>query len=281
MAKKEIIFLFANLEAILFTERENIMKVTILGCGSTYGVPVAGGDWGLCDPKNIKNRRMRPAAFIEYKNTKILIDMGPDFREQTARFNIQDLDAVLITHYHADHILGIFELPRFMRSMTKDLNVYTDIETFEGIKRSFYYLFSNEERVTYYGDHRITWNIIKADEEFFINEISILPMLQHHGYMNTMGFRISDFAYNTDLKSIPDHNFDYLKGLKLWVVDCDNYQETDSHNHVEQMLEWARTINPEKVILTHMDEDMDYETLCKILPEHIRPGYDGQVIHIS
>lgn len=251
------------------------MKITVLGCGATYGVPVSGNDWGDCDPNQPKNIRLRPSVCVEYKSAKIIIDIGPDFREQTNRYGLHDLDAIIITHCHGDHIFGIFELPRYMMSLTKDLNIYCNQETLDGIKKTFYYLFENEKNVTYFGDARIIWNVFKSDEPFIVNDIKVIPMRQFHGYMTTIGLKINGFCYNTDFKSMPEESYELIKDADLWIADCDNPEPSYNHANTEEISPLANRLKPKMTYLTHMDEDMDYDTLCAQLPSHIRPAYDG------
>ncbi len=251
------------------------MKVTILGCGTSGGVPRIGNVWGDCDPNEPKNRRSRASIHIESAETSIIIDTSPDFREQCLRENIERLDAVLYTHEHADHTHGIDDLRGYMLiNKGERVPVYGDQRTLDALEKRFGYIFY--EKVGYPSVART----VPIDGPFEIGDLSITPFSQQHGRIQSLGFRIGDFAYSTDLNGLDEAAFAALDGVKTWIVDALRYEPHPTHTHLDQTLAWVDRVQPERAILTHMTWDMDYETLRCQLPAGIEPGYDGMVIDI-
>ncbi|VAX03911.1 Metal-dependent hydrolases of the beta-lactamase superfamily I; PhnP protein [hydrothermal vent metagenome] len=251
------------------------MKIIILGCGTSTGVPKIGGKWGVCDPDNPKNRRRRSSIYVEEQDTKIIIDTTPDLREQCLDANICRLDGVLYTHDHADHTHGIDDLRAISHIMKSRLDAYGDAKTMAVLKRRFEYIF--ESRNGYpaiLNSHEITC------DKFTIGSLPVQPFELIHGNMMTLGFRLNKMAYTTDLNAIPEKSERYLHGLDLWIVDALRPEPHATHSHLAQTLDWIEEFKPKRAILTHMTWDMDYETLKNTLPNHIEPAYDGMVIHI-
>lgn len=237
-----------------------------------------GNQWGDCDPANPKNSRTRSSIFIEVGGVKLLVDTSPDIRQQCLRENINDLTAVLFTHAHADHCHGIDDLRSLNWLHKKTIPIYADRQTIEKFVVRFDYIFKAKGDNAYYKPalepHEITGS-------FSVGDVKIIPFEQDHTFMTTLGFRIGDFAYTTDAKRLDAAAFKTLEGIKVWVVDCVSYTEHPTHSHMAQTLEWINHIKPDKAYLTHMGYRMDYETLCKELPEHIRPAYDGLKIELT
>ncbi|WP_319533783.1 MBL fold metallo-hydrolase [uncultured Cohaesibacter sp.] len=267
-------------------------KVTILGCGATYGVPLVGGRWGLCDPTNPKNERTRPSVLIEQNGRSLMIDIGPDFRLQSVRAQVAP-DTIMITHGHWDHIAGIGELPYYLEEVLKrDLDIYADKKCMSFIRSMFPYLFFDEEvkgttSIVGYGDrkqYRILWHCIRAYEPFEANGIEMFPFLQNHGSLNSLGVRIADFVYSPDVKSFPERSWKYLADIGTWILDCDYWKPSDSHGDPETVLKHIYQFNPKQVYLTHMDEKMDYSVLKSWFEErgytHVSPAYDGLEIDL-
>ncbi len=268
-------------------------EVTILGCGATYGVPLAGGSWGLCDQQNTRNARTRPTVFVTLAGQSLMIDIGPDFRLQTASAKLIP-NTILITHGHWDHIAGIGELPYYVEQVLKgDMHIYADVNTLNSIRAMFSYLFSGQkiqDKTTVValgkkGEYRIYWHEIRAFEPFEANGIAIAPFAQHHGAAESLGFRIADFAYSPDAKSFPAKSWPSLENLGTWVLDCDYWQPSDSHGDPETVLALFNQFNPRRVFLTHMDEKMDYETLTSWFKARgndvIKPAFDGLKIKLK
>lgn len=258
------------------------MKVTVLGCGSAYGVPYAGNSWGACDPKNPKNRRLAPSILLEDGTSRVLVDMGPDFRAQAEKHEIRELDGVFFTHPHADHIAGMFHLPVLMSYyQDRNLSLYADRFTRREIEKNWWYMFDPAINVEYSGPGRPYWTEIIPYSPYQIGKFSILPFIQHHGRMNSLGLRVGDFAYSTDVNEFPEKSLALLKGLKVWMVDCNNeFNKDKSHSYLEQCLRWVDLLKPEKTYLTHLDYTMDYDTIAAKLPSNVELAYDNLEIKI-
>ncbi len=258
------------------------MKITILGSGSAYGVPYFGGNWGDCNPKNPKNRRSTASILIEDGATRILVDMGYDLLRQSEKYSIRQLDAVLFTHTHADHIVGNFHIP-IMMSYYQDRNLplYADAFTRAGIEKMWWFQYNPNIPVHYYGPGRPEWHEFKAFEPFTVNNIEILPIPQQHGNMTSYGFRIGSFCYSTDLSSLSDDSKLRLKDLGVWVVECDTRRETHgSHSHLSKTLKWIEELKPKQAWLTHLDHSIDYDRVSLDLPKGVALAYDDLVIEI-
>jgi phosphoribosyl 1,2-cyclic phosphate phosphodiesterase len=251
------------------------MKITILGCGSSGGVPLVGNNWGTCDPNEPRNRRLRVSILVQQGDTTVLVDTSPDLRQQLLACDLQDLTAVLYTHAHADHCHGIDEL-RAVNWLTKrSIPVYADAETLRQLEQRFPYIFAPPEPGGFFKP-AIEPHLIEGP--LTIGGVDILPFEQDHTYSKSLGFRFGDFAYSTDVKVLDECAFEVLRGVKIWVVDAVREEPHRTHSHLAQTLEWIERVKPQQAYLTHMNDKMDYASLCAKLPPHIRPAYDGLVI---
>jgi phosphoribosyl 1,2-cyclic phosphate phosphodiesterase len=249
------------------------MKVTILGCGGSTGVPMVGDVWGECDPNNPKNIRLRSSVLVEEGDTTLLIDSSPDLRAQLLREKVKNITAVLYSHAHGDHCHGIDDLRAVSILTGKMIDVYGDQGTIEELLERFEYMFRTPKGMEGFYKPVLIPHILNGMVE--IAPLKIIPFEQDHTNMKTLGYRIGKFAYSTDCKSLSDEAFETLAGIDLWVVDCVRRREHPTHSHLEQTLAWIERVKPKQALLTHMGTDLDYEALCKELPAHIRPAYDG------
>lgn len=255
--------------------------LTILGCGSSGGVPRVGGDWGLCDPANPKNRRRRCSVMLEKTGasgiTRILIDTSPDLREQMLSENVGEIDGVWFTHEHADHTHGIDELRGFFLRQRRRVPIWADEPTMAMLKRRFSYCFETIAGSDY--PPILMPHPIVAGRDIAIagpgGVISANPFLVSHGHLDALGFRIGNAAYTPDLNGIPDASAPYLSNLDLWVVDALKRGPHPSHFCLEDTLKAIERFRPQRAILTNMHIDMDYETLRAELPAGVEPAYDG------
>lgn len=257
------------------------MKVTILGCGASGGVPLIGANWGNCDPANPRNRRRRASILVEDRNTRILVDVSPDCRAQLLDAEVAHLDAVLFTHVHADHCHGIDELRWVNNVIGAPLDVYGAAASFEELNRRFGYAFEpfiDYSGTGYYYRPVLHWQAIDGPLE--IGDVSVLPFEQDHGFSKTLGLRFGSFAYSTDVVALDDKAFDCLAGVETWVVGCLREEWHKTHANLETVLEWAERLGPRRVVLTHMSHWLDYQTLKDKLPTGIEPAYDGMVLDI-
>ena len=251
------------------------MKVTILGCGSSGGVPRIGGDWGVCDPTNPKNRRRRCSILVEDQGTTVLIDTSPDMREQLLDAGVTDLDGVVWTHDHADQTHGLDDLRAIAIRHRRRVNVWGDAETLRRLKSKFGYCFPEGTTGAYpaiLNDHLI-------EGPFSVGPILLRPFEQDHGTMKSLGFRIGDIAYANDVVDLDDAAFDAMAGCRVMIVDALRYTPHPTHAHLDRALSWIERVAPERAVLTNMHVDLDYETLKAELPEGVEPAYDGMVIH--
>ena len=254
------------------------MKVTVLGSGSSGGVPLIGNYWGECDPNNKKNTRMRVSISVELKNGKtIIIDTSPDLRVQALNNKIKNIDAVLWTHAHADHANGIDDLRQFLWTKKEELPVYGSLDTINSLKKRFDYVFSKENN---YFQPPLDVNILNQGK-FKVCGENAYAFNQIHGKDITFGYRIDKFAYSTDVKEFPLESEQYLYDLDLWIVDCVRFEPHYSHSHYEQTISWINKYKPKKAILTHLGAWLDYDKLLKLCPKNVFPAYDGLIVNLT
>lgn len=261
------------------------MRVTLLGCGGSAGVPQIGGEdgcgaWGVCDPAEPRNRRSRTAAMVEDAGGgRLLIDAGPDLRHQFLSCGIATIDAVAFTHAHADHVLGLDELRIVNRLTGVALPAFADAQTLALLRQRFDYAFLPPTppgffRPALYG------RTVTPGETVEMAGMPVGIFRQDHRVMETLGFRIGRFAYSTDVVAMPEDSLLALQGLDTWVVGCFQRRPHPVHAHVAQVVEWAARLKPRRTVLTHMGTDMDYAALCRDLPAGIAPAHDGMVLQI-
>jgi len=254
------------------------VKITVLGCGTSTGVPIIGCPCAVCTSDNEKNKRYRSSVYIEIDKTKILIDTTPDFRSQALENSIKIIDAVLYTHPHSDHLNGIDELRIFNFWKQGAINIYSYKEHLDEIKKRFSYIF-DDGKITGGGKPMLVPNIVD-DKVFKINEIEIIPVKLYHGDMRNMGVRINNFAYLTDCNSIPDESYKLMENLDVLIIDALRFRKHPTHFSLQEALEEIDKIKPKFAYLTHMTHDFDYEELLKQLPVGVEPAYDGLEIKL-
>lgn len=258
------------------------MKVTVLGCGGSGGVPIIGPDgpnWGVCDPTEPRNRRRRVSVLVEVDGARILIDTAPELREQLLDAGCGRLDAVIYTHYHADHMHGLDDLRAVCRNIGRPVPVWGDAATLEEIRTRFGYALT-PIRGTFFYKPQLEPHVI--DGPFEAAGVKIVPFTQDHGVgLDTLGFRIGAFAYSTDVQRMPEEAFTVLAGIDTWVVDCVQEAPHAAHSHLEQTLGWISRVKPRRAVLTHMNQTLDYRTLAAKLPAGVEPGYDGMVLDVA
>lgn len=265
---------------------KSMTKFTILGCGSSMGVPRPALGWGACDPANPKNRRRRTGLLVERHGpggiTRVLVDTSPDLREQLLDAGVERLDGVLMTHEHADHTHGIDDLrPVFVR-MRQRLDIYMNEPTSRELRARFGYCFvqpSGSEYPPIATERRLT-----AGEAVTIagqgGDVVALPILQQHGDIPSLGFRFGSFGYSCDLSGMPDVSAAALSGLEVWVIDALRYKPHPSHFSLTDALAWVDRLKPRRAILTNLHADLDYEVLRAKLPPYVEPAYDGMVVEL-
>ena len=258
------------------------MRFTILGCGSSGGVPRLGGHWGDCDPNNPKNRRQRCSLLVERITaagaTTILIDTSPDLRNQLLATGTGRLDGVVYTHNHADHVHGIDDLRMIVYNMRERLSVWADAPTQKGLRDRFSYAFIQPEGSSY--PPILNMNLIDGNVTIdgAGGPITFIPFTVNHGAIDSLGFRIGDVAYLPDAAKIHDASWPVLENLDCWIVDALRRSPHPTHTHLERTLEWIERAAPRRAVLTNMHNDLDYATVEAETPDHITPAYDGMVL---
>ena len=263
------------------------LDVTILGCGSSGGVPRLGGadcagDWGACDRENPKNRRTRCSLLVQRHGqngvTRILVDTSPDMREQLLRARVADLDGVLITHDHADQLHGFDDLRQVVHYRRRRVDVYTDVKTAEGILSRLSYCFITPEGSEYppiANMHTIPEPFVPFVLEGAGGAVPIVAFSQRHGSVRSLGFRFGPIAYSPDVSALDEVAFAALEGVECWIVDALRRTPHPSHAHVALALEWIARLKPRHAVLTNLHHDLDYKTLKQELPENVEPAHDG------
>lgn len=253
------------------------INCTILGCGTSVGVPALGRiGWGKCDPLEPKNRRQRCALLIQTDTTTILVDAGPDIRNQLLPHGLEKLDAVLITHTHSDHVAGIDELRTFFFPDRIEVPVYASAKHADVVETRFPYMFKNMPESPSYFIPPLKMNIIAPDDRLEIGDVVINVMHQDHGTTHSLGFLFNNkIGYSTDVIDMPDSNFDMLSGVPHWIVECLRDTPHQSHLHFDKTMEWIDRVKPAHAYLTHLAPEADYQTFLAKCPEGVEPAYDG------
>lgn len=260
------------------------LTFTILGCGSSGGVPRLGGHWGDCDPANPKNRRRRCSMLVERRDgsgtTAVLIDTSPDMRQQLLDAEVGALDAVLFTHGHADHVHGIDDLRMIVFNKRERLAVWADPPTQERLYAGFGYAFTQPEGSPY--PPILDMHTIKGDVtiEGAGGAITFHPFRVGHGSIDSLGFRIKNVAYLPDVSDIHDAAWQSLTDLDIWIVDALRRKPHPTHAHLDRALEWIDRAAPKRAVLTNMHIDLDYATVDSETPDHVEPAYDGLTLTV-
>jgi phosphoribosyl 1,2-cyclic phosphate phosphodiesterase len=263
------------------------LKFTILGCGSSGGVPRPALGWGACDPNNPKNRRRRTSLLVEKRDaagvTRILVDTSPDLREQLLDAEVDWLDGVLYTHEHADHTHGVDDLRALFIKQRQPIDVWLDAYTSQSMHTRFGYCFAapaGSEYPPIAKEHRMN-----AGEPITIagkgGALTALPILQQHGDIDSYGFRFGNLAYSCDLSGMPPESAAALTGLDVWIVDALRYRPHPSHFSLDDALAWIARLKPRRAILTNLHADLDFEELHGKLPAHVEPAFDGLSVTLA
>jgi phosphoribosyl 1,2-cyclic phosphate phosphodiesterase len=252
------------------------VRVIVLGCGTSSGVPRIGGDWGACDPDEPRNRRRRVSILVEHHNTRILVDTGPDLREQLIDAGASRLDAVIWTHDHADHCHGIDDLRQVYHARNAPVPGYARPQTLRTLQSRFTYVFEGND------GYPPTVAGSELPDSLSIGGIDIRIVDQPHGPMTSAGIRFDaggrSIGYSTDVSGLTEPMAELFAGVDLWIVDALRRRSHPSHASLSEALGWIAAVGPARALLTHMDQSMDYRTLAAELPAGVEPAYDGQEI---
>lgn len=264
------------------------LSITILGCGSSGGVPRVGSGWGACDPAEPRNRRRRCSILIRQEDssgaaTQVLVDTSPDLRDQLLSADVRHLDGVVFTHEHADHTHGIDDLRPLVIHMRRCIDVHMDAVTSAMLRQRFAYCFATPVGSEYPPlaiEHRIV-----VGETFGIGgpggRVDLLPFRLEHGSIDALGLRIGDVAYTPDVSAIPEESLGCLSGLDVWIIDALRHAPHPTHFSLTEALDWIDRLKPRQAILTNLHNDLDFATLTRTLPPHIVPAHDGMIVRPS
>ena len=249
------------------------MRVQILGCGTSFGVPRIGNDWGVCDPAEPRNRRRRVSILVEHQGTRILVDTSPDLREQLLDAGVSRLDAVIWTHDHADHCHGLDDLRAVAYARGSPVPGFARGETLEVLRRRFDYAFEGK------GGYPSVVDGALLPDRFSVGPIEVSVVDQPHGTITSAGLRFEadgkSIGYSTDFNDLTEDMATLFEGVDVWIVDALRRRPHPTHPHLELALEWIARVRPGRSILTHMDHSLDYRTLLAELPAGVEPGFDG------
>lgn len=254
------------------------MKITFLGTGTSQGIPVIGCGCAVCHSSDNKDKRLRVSLLIQMDDTTIVIDSGPDFRYQMLRQQVMDLDAILFTHEHKDHVAGLDDIRPFNYILKKHIDIYATTRVQEALKREFSYIFSD---IKYHGIPQIKLFTIN-DQPFKIADITITPIEVMHYKLPVTGYRIKDFTYITDAKTITDDSFEKIKGTKILVINALQKENHISHFTFDEAIAFATKVGAEQTYFTHMSHNLGlHNEVEKELPSHIKLAYDGLTFEVD
>ena len=261
------------------------LRVTILGCGSSGGVPRADGNWGVCDPAEAKNRRRRCSLLVERAPqegwgqgaaTTVVVDTSPDFREQAISAQIQRLDGVLFTHDHADQTHGLDDIRAFALNQRARIPTWMDDATWRRLEQRFGYIFHSTGGYPAIGELRSMPGLgVRFEVDGPAGPIPVVAFDQEHGEIRSLGFRFGSIAYSPDVNGLPEEAFAALAGVDTWIVDALRYTWHPTHANLEQTLRWIDRVKPRRAILTNMHIDLDFNQLASELPPGVEPAFDG------
>lgn len=263
------------------------LTFTILGCGSSGGVPRVGQGWGACDPSDARNRRRRCSLLVQRRGpggvTTVLVDTSPDLREQLLDAGVTDIDAILFTHAHADHTHGIDDIRPLVIHNRRRIDAYIDEETSAALHARFGYCFQTPAGGTYppiLHEHRFHEGR-SIDVKGAGGVISALPFRQRHGEIDSFGFRFAGVAYSSDVNAFPQNSLDHLKGLDVWILDALRDQPHPTHFTVQEALDHIAAMRPRRSILTNLHTDLDYTALAGRLPDGVTPAFDMMAFEVE
>lgn len=249
------------------------MKITFLGTGTSQGIPVIGSNHPVCRSSDPKDKRLRVSVLITWKKYSFVIDCGPDFRQQMLTNNVTRLDGILFTHEHADHTAGIDDIrPFFFRQ--GDIPIYAHERVVKSLRKRFDYIFAGNNR--YPGAPAVQVNLVRNDESFDLGDIRAVPIEAYHNRLQVFGYKIGDFAYLTDIKSISDKETDKIKGVKALSVNALRIDPHHSHFNLEEALSFVDKVQPETAYLTHISHNMGFHAEVEAeLPVNVHLAYDN------
>ena len=261
------------------------MRVTVLGCGGSAGVPMIGGadgagDWGACDPSEPRNVRSRSSIVIESDGARLLVDTAPELRVQLLACRVPGVDAILYTHAHADHITGIDDVRVLNRIAGRPLKAFATRRTLEELGRRFGYAFRPWEPPNFFRPVLEPVEVAPG-QTVRVARMAVRLFEQDHGYAPTLGLRIGGFGYSTDVVGLDEAALDALAGVDTWLVGCFCRAPHPTHAHVDLVLDWAARIGARRTVLTHMGTDLDWNWLLRRLPPGVEPGHDGMVLEVG
>jgi len=255
------------------------VRITILGCGTSTGVPVIGCDCAVCTSDDPHNRRLRCAVLIDVAGVRLLVDTGPDLRAQALRAGIRTVDAVLFTHSHADHVHGIDEMRTLNIHRGGAIPAFADRTTLWHLETRFGYCLHGARPVRGWWRPALVPHLI--DGPFEAAGVAVTPIRQRHGRGESLGFRIGGFAYSPDVDDLPEASLSALADLDLWIVDALRDRPHPSHSHLARTLEWIDRLKPRRAVLTHMSHEVDYVSWAAKLPAGVEPAHDGLVLEVA
>ncbi len=252
------------------------MKVRILGCGTSSGVPRIGNDWGDCDPAEPRNRRTRSSILLESGEERLLVDCGPDLREQLLAADVVALDRVIVTHDHADHCHGIDDLRQVAHRLGRPVPLHARAETLRRLGKRFAYAFEGTPL------YPAVLEPVEIDGDLLLRKATLSFVDQPHGGITSLGIKVEEgvrsLGYAVDFHELTPDMMNLYEGLDVWICDCLRKEPHPTHAHLDAVLGWARELKVSQLLLTHLDKSMDYATLAAELPDWAAPAFDGQEV---